>query len=679
MGLNGLRACAEDRGIPPLLLLSSEAVVGSPDRRTNYTCRRTQLPCEANLRERESILSEQEPPEASHLITEWDADQLRVITESSGARLVVEAGPGTGKTAIACARLAHLIANDDIEPSNVLMISFTRAAAAELRKRLYLYVGEASYAVRNETIDSYAWAIRSGHDPNARVTQSYDDSIDRVISLTKTDEDVAEEQSRLEHVIIDEAQDIEGRRAELIAEMIKLLPPDCGVTVFSDEAQAIYGFSKRKSKRNSSETDSSLLVRIRAGVCSHFSVLSLTKVHRTSSPQLKMIYSELRAELMKPEHQVMELREWVAGAIEKLSAGDIESFFKQYPEDAPQDLLVLSRTQADVLDILQGQMGAYKLRLTEYEPGLPAWLALCFSHYREPFVSRMKFSKLWRGNIGVGSSAKEGWLLAWDALMKLAGRRDDVVDIFQLRRRLAGRRPSTEIAETEFGLESFTLSTIHASKGREADVVILMMPTARKWRSVGDVVEEARVLFVGATRARKELYVVPREHSWAQKLASGRNFRSDQNFSEQRVSIEVGRNGDIEVEGLVGMQGFQCAEASAAQEYLAASAQSVMVFRLSRRQGASFKYGIDTNDTARCVGMMSDNFSLDVREIACTTSSKPYNAPELIESVRAQGCSSIVLSPEDETVASLHEPWASTGFILKPRLAAFPTYKTQRK
>ncbi|QYX55957.1 ATP-dependent helicase [Roseovarius sp. SCSIO 43702] len=624
-------------------------------------------------------MNEQKPPEASHLITEWDADQLRVITESSGARLVVEAGPGTGKTAVACARLAHLIANEDIEPSNILMISFTRAAAAEIRKRLYSYVGEASYAVRNATIDSHAWTIRSGHDPNARVTQSYDDNIDRVISLMKTDEDVAEEQSRLEYVVIDEAQDIEGRRAELIATMIKLLPPDCGVTVFADEAQAIYGFSKRKSRRNNLETDSSLLVRVRAGVCGHFSVLSLSEVHRTSTPQLKTIYSELRTELMKPEHQVMELREWVAGAIENLSAGDIESFLKQYPKDAPQDLLVLFRNRADVLEFSQGQMDAHRLRLTGYEPGLPAWLALCFSDFREPFVSRERFSELWRGNIGEESSAREGWLLAWDALLKLAGRRGDVVDILQLRRRLAGRRPPIEIAETEFGLEGFTLSTIHASKGREADVVILMMPTARKLRSVEDVVEEARVLFVGATRARKELYVVPREHSWAQKLYSGRNFHSSQNFSEQRVSIEVGRNGDIEVSGLVGMQGFQRAEASAAQKYLAASAQSVMVFRLSRRQGVGFKYGIDTDDTARCVGMMSDNFSRDVRELSCTTSSKAYNAPELIESVRAQGCSSIVLSPEDETVASLHEPWASTGFILKPRLAAFPTYKTQRK
>lgn len=624
-------------------------------------------------------MNEQKPPAASHLTTEWDADQLRVITESSGARLVVEAGPGTGKTSVACARLAHLIANEDIEPSNILMISFTRAAAAEIRKRLYSYVGEASYAIHNTAIDSHAWAVRSGHDPSARLTQSYDDNIDRVISLLKTDEDVSEELSRFEHVVIDEAQDIEGRRAELIATMIKLVRSDCGITVFADEAQAIYGFSRRKSGYHSPETESSLLVRVRAGACGHFTMLSLSEVHRTSTPQLKKIYSDLRAELMKPEHRVMALREGVATVVENLSAGDFESFFKKYPKETPQNLLILFRNRADVLAFSQGQKDPHRLRLTKYEPGLPAWLALCFSHFREPFVSRERFAELWHGNIGTEISANDEWIPAWDTLLKLAGRRNDIVDIFQLRRRLAGRRPPIEIAETEFGLEGFTLSTIHASKGREADVVILMMPTARKLRSVEDVVEEARVLFVGATRARKELYVVPQEHSWSQNLNSGRNFHSNQNFSEQQVSIEVGRDGDIEVTGLVGMQGFERAEASDAQKYLAASANSVMNFRLHLQPGRGFKYDIETDDSGRRIGIMSGSFSRDVLEISEVSGSASFYAPELIETIRAQGCSSIVLSPEDDIVSSLHEPWASTGFILKPRLAAFPTYKTQRK
>ncbi len=624
------------------------------------------------------MLDEGTVVEASHLLTAWDAEQMRVITADSDARLIVEAGPGTGKTAVACARLAHLITEEDIEPSNILMISFTRAAAAEIRARLHSYVGEASYAIHNATIDSHAWAVRSGHDPSARLTRSYDDNIESVIALLTSDEDVADEYSRVEHVIIDEAQDIVGARAELIESMVGHLPTDCGVTIFADEAQAIYGFSKRNSKRNIRSNDGSLLERVRAGKLGNFSSLPLGQVHRTSSAQLKTIYSDLRTELMKSEHQVLELRDWVAKAIEDLSAGDFDEFIKQHPADAPRDLLVLFRNRADVLDFSQGQADAHSLRLSDYDPGLPAWLALCFSHFLEPFVSEEKFRELWFANVEGKGKAREDWSSAWLSLLKLAGRPDGVVDMLQLRQRLAGARPPIEVARSEFGLQGFTLSTIHASKGREADVVILMMPEARKSRLVEGVVEEARVLFVGATRARKELYVAPNKSLWTERLNSGRLFCSNQNYREQQVSIEIGRNGDIEPRFLVGATEFKSAEATAAQDFLAAVSSSVTAYHLVKRSGSDLKYGIHFGEPETCVGVMSGSFSRDIQEISFKPSGVSFRTPDQIDYVKAQGCSSIVLAPEDGNAESLHEPWASSGFLLAPKIAGFPSYRTDR-
>lgn len=616
--------------------------------------------------------------EASHLLTDWDAEQMRVITADSDARLRVEAGPGTGKTAVACARLAHLITEEDVEPSNILMISFTRAAAAEIRARLYSYVGEASYAIHNATIDSHAWAIRSGHDPSARLTRSYDDNIESLIALLKSDEDVADEYSSVEHVIIDEAQDIVGLRAELIESMVGHLPTDCGVTIFADEAQAIYGFSKRNSKRNIRSNDGSLLERVHAGKLGNFASLPLGQVHRTSSPQLKAIYSDLRAELIKPEHQVLELRDWVANAIEKLSAGNLDEFIKQHRADSPRDLLVLCRNRADVLDLSQGQAAAHSLRLSEYDPGLPAWLALCFSYFLEPFVTKKKFRELWFVNVEGNGGAPEEWSSACLSLLKLAGRHDGVVDLLQLRRRLGGARPPIDLARSEFGLGGGTLSTIHASKGREADVVILMMPEARKSRSVEGVVEEARVLFVGATRARKELYVAPSKSLWTEKLNTGRLFCSNQNYREQQVSVEIGRNGDIEPRFLVGATEFKSGEATAAQDFLASASSSVTAYHLVKRSDSDLKCGIHFGEPETCVGIMSGNFSRDIQEISYTHGGVSFRTPDQIDYVKAQGCSSIVLAPEDDNSESFHEPWASSGFLLAPKIAGFPSYRTDR-
>lgn len=53
-----------------------------------------------------------------------------------------------------------------------------------------------------------------------------------------------------------------------------------------------------------------------------------------------------------------------------------------------------------------------------------------------------------------------------------------------------------------------TISTIHGSKGREADYVFLFGDRTRRIAKSGNRKDESRVFFVGATRARKKLFIV---------------------------------------------------------------------------------------------------------------------------------------------------------------------------
>src|SRR6478752_3329359 len=87
----------------------------------------------------------------------WDLAQLRVITQPADTRLIVDAGPGTGKTAVACARVAHLINEGGISPRGVWLISFTRTAVKEIRDRIraYLHDPDALYGVKMATIDAH--------------------------------------------------------------------------------------------------------------------------------------------------------------------------------------------------------------------------------------------------------------------------------------------------------------------------------------------------------------------------------------------------------------------------------------------------------------------------------------------------------------------------------------------
>src|ERR1022692_2392804 len=69
-----------------------------------------------------------------------DADQLRVVSHAGGPLLVL-AGPGTGKTTAIVAAVADRIARRGIDPGRVLVLTFSRKAAQELRERITLQLG----------------------------------------------------------------------------------------------------------------------------------------------------------------------------------------------------------------------------------------------------------------------------------------------------------------------------------------------------------------------------------------------------------------------------------------------------------------------------------------------------------------------------------------------------------
>ena len=122
-------------------------------------------------------------------LIQWDSSQRAVIGAPGEDRILVGAGPGTGKTAVACARVSQLIDRDGVEPSRIWLISFTRTAVREIRDRIAAYLEDASaaFAVKIATLDSHAWTIHSGFDDNARILGSYEENIDKVLNLVRNE------------------------------------------------------------------------------------------------------------------------------------------------------------------------------------------------------------------------------------------------------------------------------------------------------------------------------------------------------------------------------------------------------------------------------------------------------------------------------------------------------------
>lgn len=67
--------------------------------------------------------------------SKWTTEQLRAITER-GRNILVSAGAGSGKTAVMVERIVRLVIEDKVPVSAMLIVTFTKAAASEMKERL---------------------------------------------------------------------------------------------------------------------------------------------------------------------------------------------------------------------------------------------------------------------------------------------------------------------------------------------------------------------------------------------------------------------------------------------------------------------------------------------------------------------------------------------------------------
>ena len=87
-----------------------------------------------------------------------DEAQQRVVDHKGGPLLVL-AGPGTGKTTTIVAAVAERIERRGVDPGRILVLTFSRKAAAELRDRITARLGRTTSEPLALTFHSYAYAL----------------------------------------------------------------------------------------------------------------------------------------------------------------------------------------------------------------------------------------------------------------------------------------------------------------------------------------------------------------------------------------------------------------------------------------------------------------------------------------------------------------------------------------
>lgn len=85
-------------------------------------------------------------------------EQKEAVDSIEGPVLVV-AGPGSGKTQLLSLRTANILRQTDIEPANILCLTFTDAAAINMRERLLTIIGSQAHKVGIYTFHSFGSSI----------------------------------------------------------------------------------------------------------------------------------------------------------------------------------------------------------------------------------------------------------------------------------------------------------------------------------------------------------------------------------------------------------------------------------------------------------------------------------------------------------------------------------------
>ena len=621
----------------------------------------------------------------------WDNDQNIIIETPDDCRILVDAGPGTGKTAVACKRVAWLIDQDEygIDPGAILVISFTRAAIKEIRERIeaYLTYPNDAYLIPIATLDSFAYRLCDTFDSDFSTKQmDYDETILYATKLLIEDEDVSKFiEENIHHLVVDESQDIVGIRSEFVLEIMKCLSEDSGFTVFSDDAQAIYGFSNDTG--DSDETGKTTLpTALRDNDTISFTEKRLSVVHRTSNPALVRLFTKTRDLVLTVDEDPIEKYETVRRDIKDISTQikqkELNGYIRNYSEQG-SDSLILFRKRLDVLYsfffLSRNQNIQHSLRNSWLPLCIHPWLVACLSEYVSPTLKKGDFEALWAQNVAGTGMEIITMERAWDLMFSAAGKtKKKVIDLKVLRSELGRSKPLADFCYPDTGHCGPVLSTIHMSKGRESDFVHLILPKDSYDDSMDEIrkkqyEEEARVMFVGATRGKQDLIICEGMNTKARTLNKKRVYRI-KNKNQAKINFEIGRSEDIVPDGIAGTF-FSSDDVRKNQDYYRSIAGSDQITWINaERKNSEFHLIRVGDDTKRTIGLLNPNsVTSDLKSINWKHFSGNAGLPKYLNNLRILAVRTMVLPSYLEPASTgLHDPWSRSGMLLAPVVTGFP-------
>ena len=631
---------------------------------------------------------------------EWDEKQKRIINKSINSRTLVISPPGCGKTAVACKRVAGLIENG-CSPNNILVVSFTRSAVKEIKDRIEEFFADKEDAIglKIATLDATSWSIMYGlsEDDANNFFGSYDSNIEEVSNKIESgNENITGFFSSFKHLVIDEAQDLVGVRSKLVLNMMSVMQKDCGVTIFADPAQAIYDFTNDDLLEVEEKEHTNFIEEVSTNNRFGVQKVELKNIYRTNANNLITLVTDLRKNLMyneKDEQYDKEMLEKHRENIFALRNFEIERFNSKEVERFYKNGLIIFRKRSEALFAYHNTCVANvraRLRIGNMPHYVLPWIARTFKNTDNIKISFEKFSELVKKNNSLKNkfNAERTIIKMWNELCNFA-REDEYLNLTVLKSYVSRPRPPVEISYPDLTDSGPIIGTIHASKGREADTVLLLLNEQIGNRMRVNYKEEGRIQYVGATRAKEKLVTGP---GFLQSVFSTNLMKhngTDRTIWPNRgkgIKVEIGRNTDIDNLSLVKYDFNSEINVKNIQtilwywsesDYLPIEAEARLndETKLYELYVPSFSVEINGKIERRRnykICQFSEVFSQDMKKLPMNQAITRI-PPHCIYNIYIVGIASCAIESNDQQAGLLHEPYSNTGFWLTPIVRGFPS------
>lgn len=439
------------------------------------------------------ILRNLTPEKYDQLFGQLSKLQMEIIQDKDSRCIVVAAGPGSGKTRVLVHKLASLLLLEDVKHEQLLMLTFSRAAATEFKQRLMKLIGNAAHFVEIKTFHSYSFDLlgRIGN---------LEDSKNVVSRAARMIEQGEVEPNKIGKtvLVIDEAQDMSAEEYALVRALM-IRNEEMRVIAVGDDDQNIYAFRG---------SDSGYLYQLTQVQGSRF--IEMTENYRSARHPVDFANSFVTVIGRRMKRQpIISMRE--ESGLVKVTRHQSSYMYiplveemKSHQQDGTSCVLTQTNEEAVILVALLRKRGIHS-KLVQSMDGFLFWnlaemryfLKYLDEHVQTPLIP----DEVW-------NAAKSATYGAYDNSLSV-GYVKRCVELFE---KINKCKYISDFKEFVFesSMEDFcdvsgsdvVVSTIHKAKGREFDNVYMLVSD----NYVKDD-DQMRRYYVGMTRARNNLFI----------------------------------------------------------------------------------------------------------------------------------------------------------------------------